>query len=66
VTEQDVLHATRNIIRVIEEQPGNRTLYIAADSTARFLEIVIKDDDGDGEPEVIHAMPLRKNFHRYL
>jgi hypothetical protein len=64
VTEQDVLHATRNIIRVIEEQPGNRTLYIAADSTARFLEIAIKDDDG--EPEVIHAMPLRKNFHRYL
>jgi hypothetical protein len=32
----------------------------------RLLEIVILDDDPNGEPVVIHAMPRRPKFHDYL
>jgi hypothetical protein len=47
--------------------PGRRQdLVIRADRSGRLLEIVVLDDDADEEPVVIHAMPLRPKFHRYL
>jgi hypothetical protein len=38
---------------------------IGADSAARLLEVVVADPEEDDE-RVIHAMPLRTKFHRYL
>ena len=47
--------------------PGSgRDLVIGADESGRILEIVVLDDDPDDDPIVIHAMPLRPKFHRYL
>jgi hypothetical protein len=33
---------------------------------ASYSRFVVLDDDPDDEPIVIHAMPLRPKFHRYL
>lgn len=46
-------------------QDGDRVLYIGADTGGRLLEVVVLDPDGD-EPAIIHAMPLRAKFYRYL
>lgn len=64
VREEDIDHVVRNPLRVI---PGEgRDLIIGADRAGRLLEVVVLDDDPDEEPVVIHAMPLRPKFHRYL
>lgn len=64
VREEDIDHVVRNPLRVI---PGEgRDLTIGADRSGGLLEVVVLDDDPDGEPVVIHAMPLRPKFHRYL
>jgi hypothetical protein len=39
-------------------------LVIGADRSARLLELVVADPEGDGR--VIHAMPLRAKFYHYL
>jgi len=45
----------------------DRLLVIGADRTGRLLEIVVLDPEGTGgEPVVIHAMPLRRTFYRFL
>ena len=57
-------HAVRHPVRII---PGDgRDLVIGADRPGRLLEVAILDDDPEQEPIVIHAMPLRAKFHRYL
>ena len=61
-----VLHATRIVLRTIAEQDGGRTLFIGVDTTGQLLEIVVKDAGEDTEPEIIHAMRLRRGFYRYL
>lgn len=38
----------------------------AQTGSGRLLEVVVLDDDPDEEPIVIHAMPLRPKFHRFL
>jgi hypothetical protein len=64
VRNEDMLHAIRNPVRVV---PGEgRDLVIGADPSGRLLEVVVLDDDPDEEPIVIHAMPLRPKFHRFL
>ncbi len=64
VRDEDIQHAIRHPVRVV---PGDgRDLVIGADRSGRLLEVVILDDDPDQEPIVIHAMPLRPTFHRYL
>jgi hypothetical protein len=64
VRDQDMQHAIRHPVRVA---PGDgRDLVIGSDRSGRLLEVVILDDDPDEEPVVIHAMPLRPKFHRYL
>jgi hypothetical protein len=64
VFEEDMQHAIRHPVRVV---PGDgRDLVIGADRSGRLLEVVILDDDPEQEPIVIHAMPLRNKFHRYL
>ena len=64
VLDEDILHAIRLPIRLV---PGpGRDLVIGADRTGRLLEVVVIDDDEDGEPIAIHAMPLRPKFYPYL
>jgi hypothetical protein len=41
-------------------------LVIGADRSGRLPEVVVVEHDPDEEPIVIHAMPLRPKFHRYL
>lgn len=62
ITDQDILHAIQVPFREIQQ--GDRLLIIGADRTGRLLEIVVLDPDD--EPTVIHAMPLREKFYRYL
>ena len=62
VSDEDILHATRNALRAV---PGiDRVLIIGADRDGRLLEIVVLDPDDD--PVVIHADALRQKFYRYL
>jgi hypothetical protein len=64
IRDEDMLHAIRHPARIV---PGEgRDLVIGADRSGRLLEVVVLDDDPDEEPIVIHAMPLRPKFHRFL
>jgi hypothetical protein len=64
IDDEDIQHAIRHPLRVV---PGTgRDLVIGADRSGRLLEVVVLDDDPNDEPVVIHAMPLRAKFHRYL
>ena len=49
-----------------ESSQATGDLVIGADRSGRLLEVVVLDDDPDEEPIVIHAMPLRPKFHRFL
>lgn len=64
VSDADMLHALRVPLRLVR-QGNDRVLYIGADAGGRLLEVVVLDPDGD-EPAIIHAMPLRAKFYRYL
>jgi hypothetical protein len=64
IRDEDIRHAIRHPLCVV---PGSgRDLVIGADRSGQLLEVVVLDDDPDEEPIVIHAMPLRPKFHRYL
>ena len=64
VAEPDALHAMRNAMRriVMDE---NLTMLIGPALDGHLMEIGVLDLDGD-DPVVIHAMPLRAKFRRFL
>jgi hypothetical protein len=65
VKDDDMLHAFRNALRVIElEYNGHiQLLVIGTSARRRTAELVLPPD----EPErIIHAMPLRPSFYAYL
>ena len=64
VIDADILHAVRTAMckAVIDE---DLTMLIGPASDGALLEIGLLDIDGD-DPVVIHAMPLRKKFYRFL
>ncbi|MGH9119867.1 MAG: hypothetical protein ACRD0A_18940 [Acidimicrobiales bacterium] len=64
VADDDIRHAVRMAIRTVA-QDAERVLIIGADRDGRLLEVVVIDLHTD-EPIVIHAMPLRPTFYRYL
>ena len=64
VTDDDMLHALRLPLRMVR-QGDDRVLHIGADAGGRLPEIVVLDPEGD-EPVIIHAMPLRPKFYRFL
>jgi hypothetical protein len=64
VLDEDMQHAIRHPVRIV--RGDGRDLVIGADRSGRLLEVVILDDHPEQEPIVIHAMPLRAKFHRYL
>jgi hypothetical protein len=64
VPEADNLHAVRTAIRriVMDEE---LTMLIGPAPDGALLEVGVLDLDGD-DPVVIHAMPLRAKFYRFL
>lgn len=64
IRDEDIQHVIRQPMRIV---PGaGKDLIIGVDRAGRLLEVVVLDDDPEEEPVVIHAMPLRAKFHRYL
>jgi hypothetical protein len=65
IADRDFLHALGLPIRQIRQGDGSRVLIIGGYLDGQLLEIVVLDPDSDN-PVVIHAMPLRRKFHRFL
>ena len=64
VVDADILHAVRTAMRKVAIDE-DLTMLIGAASDGALLEIGVLDIDGD-DPVVIHAMPLRPKFYRFL
>lgn len=61
VTDDDMLHATRNTVDAFA-QDDEMTMLIGPDQAGRLLEVgLIQSDHG---PVIVHAMPTRKKYHR--
>jgi hypothetical protein len=58
VTDDDMLHAYRNPIRVFDLD--DLTMLIGADSVGRLVEVGLAS--ADGVEFVVHAMPARSKF----
>jgi hypothetical protein len=64
VSDADIWHAVRNAVRRVV-MGEDLTMLIGSASDGALLEIGILDIEGD-DPVVIHPMPLRSKFHRFL
>ena len=64
VRDVDILHAVRNSMRWVAVD-DDLTMLIGAATNGALLEIGVLDIEGD-DPVAIHAMPLRRKFHRFL
>jgi hypothetical protein len=64
VIDADITHAVRTAMRrvVLKE---DLTMLIGPATDGALLEIGVLGIDGD-DPVVIHAMPLRQKFYRFL
>jgi hypothetical protein len=64
IADADIWHALRNATRRIILD-DDLTMLIGPATNGSPLEIGLLDIDGT-DPVVIHAMPLRSKFHRFL
>ncbi|QJU54206.1 hypothetical protein SCB71_13685 [Herbiconiux sp. KACC 21604] len=64
ITEQEIRAGLQVPMRRVALE-RDVLLVIGAGNAAELLEIVVADVEGD-DPRVIHAMPWRPKFHRYL
>jgi hypothetical protein len=64
VVDADILHAVRTAMRKVAIDE-DLTMLIGPASDGALLEIGVLDIEGD-DPVVIHAMPLRRKFYRFL
>ncbi|MPY81328.1 MAG: hypothetical protein GEV04_23560 [Actinophytocola sp.] len=64
IAEADIWHAVRNAVRRIV-MDDDLTMLIGPSTGGALLEVGVLDIDGD-DPVVIHAMPLRAKFYRFL
>ncbi len=64
VAVSDIRHALRQPMRALHGEDG-KTLVLGADQAGRMPELVVMDLDGE-HARVIHAMPMRPKFRRYL
>ncbi|WP_420439307.1 hypothetical protein [Candidatus Poriferisodalis sp.] len=67
VTEDEILHAWHNALNFFDIDINHepiKSLCIGPDRAANLLEILYLQE-ADGE-HIIHAMPLRPAFRRYL
>ncbi len=64
IVDAGIWHAIRNATRrvVLDD---DLTLLIGPATNGAHLEVGVLDIDGT-DPVVIHAMPLRSKFHRFL
>lgn len=60
----DIWHAVRNAMGQVATDDG-LAMFIGPAGDGRLLEIGVLDLDGD-DPAVIHAMPLRPKFSRFI
>ena len=60
VPDDDILHAYRNPVRVLDV--GDLVMLIGADRRGRMLEIGVTE--AEGIDFIIHAMPARAQFLR--
>jgi hypothetical protein len=58
-----MLHATYNAIGALEDD--EITMLFGADRAGNLLEVGVVDVQTN-DPVIVHAMPLRKKFNRYL
>jgi hypothetical protein len=64
VPDEHISHAARNALRRIRLD-DDLTMLIGPTPDGALLEVGVLDLDGD-DPVVIHAMPLRQKFRRFL
>jgi hypothetical protein len=59
ISDEDMLHALRNPVRVIEQDDG-LTMFIGAARDGTLLEVGVADSDAG--PIIVHAMRARPRF----
>jgi hypothetical protein len=64
VADTEIWHAVRNATRLVVID-DDLTMMIGPATDGTLLEIGVLDMGGD-DPVVIHAMPLRPKFYRFL
>jgi hypothetical protein len=64
VADADMWHALRNATRMVS-MDETLTMLIGPARDGSMLEIGVLDLEGE-DPVVIHAMPLRRKFNRFL
>lgn len=64
IADVDIRHAVRNAMRRVV-MADDLTMLIGPASDGALLEIGVLDLEGD-DPVVIHAMPLRRKFYKFL
>jgi hypothetical protein len=62
VPDEDILHALRHPLRIIEED--DLSMVLGPSRSAELLEIGVLDLSTD--PAVVHAMPMRPKYYPYL
>lgn len=63
LTDRSILHAISIAFRVVRIET-DLVLIIGPDENGQLLEVIVSDPDDDAR--IIHAMPLRQRFMRYL
>jgi hypothetical protein len=64
ITETQIRAALQVPMRRVDLEE-DLLLVIGADQRAQLLELIVADLNGD-DPRIIHTMPLRAKFYRYL
>lgn len=67
VADDDILHAVAHAMVTLPrvDRPPGGTLHLGPDGAGRLLEGVSVREEGDVH-RVIHAMPMRRGYERYL
>ena len=63
LSDRSILHAISIAFRVVRIET-DLVLIIGPDENGQLLEVIVADPDDDAR--IIHAMPLRRRFMRYL
>jgi hypothetical protein len=64
LADADIWHAVRSATRLVL-MDDDLTMMIGPDSAGSLLEVGVLGMNGD-DPVIIHAMPLRQKFYRFL
>jgi hypothetical protein len=64
IADEDMVHAVLYAIRVVEHD-YSMAMVLGPDRAGRLLEVGVVDLDGD-EPVIVHAMPMRWKYQRFL